>query len=272
MKNSNQVKEIVKEKYGQIAKRAGSQCGCGCSCSDIEQAIEKQGLFENYDNIEGYVPETDLGLGCGIPTKYAGIEKGDTVVDLGSGTGNDIFIAREIVGETGYVFGIDMTREMIEKAEMHNKKLGFANVEFKLGEIEELPLEDNTADIIMSNCVLNLVPDKHKAFAEIFRVLKPGGHFCISDIVINGKLPESLKSIAELYTGCIAGAISQDEYLDIIKKSGFENINIHNNSSIKILPELLKNYLSEDKIKEYISSKTKIVSLTVTAYKNELKK
>jgi len=267
MNKSNRIKEIVKEKYGQIAQKSSNQCCCSCNCSDSAQTTENSIMAESYLNIGGYVPEADLGLGCGIPTKYAGIKAGDTVVDLGSGTGNDVFIARQLVGEAGHVIGIDMTSEMIKQAEKHNNKLGFKNVEFKLGEIEKLPLENNSAHVIVSNCVLNLVPDKPKAFAEIFRVLKPGGHFCVSDIVMNGQFPESLIHIAELYVGCVAGAISQNEYIDIIKKSGFDNITIHDESNITLLPEVLENYLPKDEIQVYLDSKTEIKSLTVTAYK-----
>jgi len=267
VKNANQIKEIVKEKYGQIAGQSLNTCGCGCDCKDSTETLESLSLRENYKNIDGYVPESDLGLGCGLPTEYAGIKQGDTVVDLGSGAGNDAFIARAIVGDTGHIIGIDMTQKMINKANWHNKKLGYNNVEFKLGEIEALPLENNNVDVIVSNCVLNLVPDKNKAFAEIYRVLKPGGHFCVSDIVVNGNLPEKLQKKAEMYVGCVAGAVSQNEYLNIIKKTGFDNITIHSAKKVQLSAEILEKYLTSDEVEAYLSSNIGIISITVTAYK-----
>ena len=170
--------------------------------------------------------EADLGLGCGLPTEYAGIEKGNVVIDLGSGAGNDVFVARALVGDEGKVIGIDFTNEMLIKANTNLQKLGFKNIEFKLGEIESMPLDDNFADVVVSNCVLNLVPDKQKAFNEINRILKPGAHFCVSDIVLKGQLPSELKKSAEMYAGCVAGAVQQELYLDIIKHAGFSNVEV----------------------------------------------
>jgi ubiquinone/menaquinone biosynthesis C-methylase UbiE len=160
-----------------------------------------------------------------------------------------------------------MTKEMIDKANRNNEKLGFTNVEFKLGEIEQLPIEQNVIDVVLSNCVLNLVPDKKAAFSEIYRVLKPGAHFCISDIVLIGDLPNGLKESAEMYAGCVSGALQQEDYLQIIEKTGFENIEIKSSKEIMLPDELLKNYLSAEEISEFRESKTGIFSITVVGYK-----
>ena len=213
------LKLIVKEKYGEIAKQPGQQSSCcgtsGC-CGD--NAISMIG--DEYSNLEGHFSDADLGLGCGIPTQFAEIKKGDHVLDLGSGAGNDCFVARAIVGETGKVTGLDFTDAMIDKANENNRKLDYKNVEFVKGDIEDMPFPDDSFDVIVSNCVLNLVPDKNKAFAQIMRVLKPGGHFCVSDVVIKGYLPDKLRKNAEMYAGCVSGAIEMTVYLEIIKKSG----------------------------------------------------
>ena len=189
--NAENLKEIVKEKYGSIAdqsreQNASSCCGASCGCDTLDASI----MAEDYSKLKGYVPDADLGLGCGLPTEFALIKEGDTVVDLGSGAGNDAFVARSIAGANGKVIGIDMTEKMISKARTNAEKLGFNNVEFRLGDIEDMPLSDAIADVVVSNCVLNLVPDKVKAFAEVFRVLKPGGHFSVSDIVLEGDFPK----------------------------------------------------------------------------------
>ncbi len=266
MQNSNEVKEIVKEKYGNIAKNSQHGCGCGCG-SKNNKIVGYTIMMDNYDNLEGYVADADLGLGCGLPTEYAGIKEGDIVVDLGSGAGNDVFIARAIAGDKGKVIGIDMTEEMIENANRNNQKLGYKNVEFKLGDIENIPLETAIADVVVSNCVLNLVPDKQKAFAEIFRILKPGGHFCVSDIVIKGELPSALKKSAEMYAGCVAGAVQQEHYLEIIANSGFKNTEIKKTKVIDIPDEILKNYLGNIELQEYRNNSVGIFSITVTASK-----
>ena len=208
-----------------------------------------------------------LGLGCGLPTEFAGIKKGDTVVDLGSGAGNDVFVARAIVGDVGKVIGLDFTDEMVNKAVKNKEKLGFQNVEFKLGEIEQMPIENETADVVISNCVLNLVPDKEKAFSEIYRILKPGAHFCVSDIVIKGELHPELKKSAEMYAGCVAGALQLDDYINIIKKTGFTEVEIKKTKTIVLPEELLAKYLSTDEIKNYRQKIEGIYSITVVAYK-----
>ena len=265
MQNSNEVKEIVKEKYGQIAKSGSSGCGGGCKSSN--KIVDYTIMKDEYNHLDGYVADADLGLGCGLPTEHAGIKEGDTVVDLGSGAGNDVFVARAIVGDKGKVIGIDMTEEMIERAIRNNQKLGYKNVEFKFGDIENMPLENDITDVVVSNCVLNLVPDKQKAFAEIYRILKNGGHFCVSDIVIKGELPANLKKSAEMYAGCVAGAVQQDEYLKIIADNGFTDIEIKKTKVIELPDNVLKNYLSEEEINSFRNNQIGIFSITVTAYK-----
>lgn len=263
------VKQTVKEKYAEIALGTEGQGCCGPSsyCCGSSNLINFSMIGDDYKNIEGHVAEADLGLGCGLPTEYAGIKKGDTVVDLGSGAGNDVFIARSIVGEAGKVFGIDMTEEMIDKANGNNNKLGYKNVEFRLGDIEEIPIMDNTVDVVVSNCVLNLVPDKVKAFSEIYRILKSNAHFCISDVVVQGELTDELKKSAELYAGCVSGALQQTEYLKIISDAGFNNIEIKKSKRIEMPEDLLSLYLSEKGIKEYKENLKGIFSLTVVGTK-----
>jgi ubiquinone/menaquinone biosynthesis C-methylase UbiE len=224
-------------------------------------------MAEDYSTMQGYVADADLGLGCGLPTEFALMKEGDTVVDLGSGAGNDAFIARSVVGENGKVIGIDMTEKMIEKARVNAGKMNFKNVEFRLGDIEDIPLKDNLADVVVSNCVLNLVPDKQKAFTEIFRILKKGGHFSVSDIVLAGELPESFKKSAEMYTGCVSGAIEKDDYLNIIRQAGFVNVEIQKEKRITIPGEILKEYLRADEISKYTEAQTGVFSITVFAEK-----
>jgi SAM-dependent methyltransferase len=265
MKTEEEIKESVKEKYGEIAVKSQ---GCGCGCDENAKIVGYTVLQDEYDNQKGYVPEADLKLGCGMPTEYAGIKEGDTVIDLGSGAGNDIFVARALVGENGKAIGIDFTPEMIAKAEKNKSKLGYTNVEFKLGEIEAIPLNENIADVVVSNCVLNLVPNKVKAFSEMNRIIKKGGHFCVSDIVIKGQLPTELQKSAEMYAGCVAGAIQQDEYINLIKAAGFVNVEIKK-TKVTVLPdEVLAPYLTVEKIKEFRSSPFGIFSITVVGYKN----
>lgn len=268
MQNSNEIKQMVKEKYSIIAKQSKTEnetscCGSGCGCATIDYSI----MSDDYTSLEGYIADADLGLGCGLPTEYANIKSGDTVVDLGSGAGNDAFIARNIVGADGRVIGIDMTETMIELARNNAQKLKFENVEFRLGDIENIPLSNNKADVVVSNCVLNLVPDKLKAFSEMYRILKPGGHFNISDIVLEGELPADLVKEAEMYAGCVAGAIQKNDYLAMIRNAGFTNIVINKEKKINVPDEILLNYLSEEQLQSYKESKTGIFSITVYADK-----
>jgi len=269
MQNSEQLKEIVKQKYSEIALQdkgtnQSSCCGSG-GCSTEVYNI----MTDDYSNLEGYSPDADLGLGCGLPTQFAKIRKGDTVIDLGSGAGNDCFVARNETGEDGRVIGIDFTPAMIERARANAQKLGFANVEFRQGDIENIPVSSNIADVIVSNCVLNLVPDKDKVFKEIFRVLKGGGHFSISDVVLIGELPENLCSEAEMYAGCVAGAIQKDDYLDLIQKNGFSSITIQKEKPINIPEDILKNYLNESELINFKNGNTGIFSVTVYAEKSK---
>jgi len=267
---SEQLKELVKEKYSQIAEQSkegneASCCGATCGCSTIDYTV----MADDYSKLEGYVAEADLGLGCGLPTEFALIKNGDTVVDLGSGAGNDAFIARSITGEKGKVIGIDLTDKMIEKARANAQKLNYTNVEFRQGDIENMPLAGNVADVVVSNCVLNLVPNKRRAFAETFRVLKKGGHFSVSDIVLVGDLPEGLQKSAEMYAGCVAGAIQKEEYLEIIKETGFTNITVQKEKRITLPDEILNDYLSGDEINGFKKGTTGIFSVTVYAEKSE---
>ncbi len=266
MESSKKLKEIVKEKYSVVAEQSKEQnetsC-CGTTCCTVDYAV----FAEDYKNLQGYNPDADLGLGCGLPTEFAQIKEGDTVVDLGSGAGNDCFVARAIVGEKGKVIGIDMTEAMVEKARINADKLGFNNVEFRLGEIEKMPMGGNRADVVVSNCVLNLVPDKHKAISETFRILKPGGHFSISDVVLVGGLPDGLKNDAEMYAGCVSGAIQKEEYLNIIKEAGFKNVIIQKERRITLPDDILINYMSVQEIESFKASGTGIFSITVYAEK-----
>ena len=267
MNSNEEIKEMVKQKYAEIALQnqdtnASSCCGSG-GCSTEVYNI----MTDDYDHLEGYNPDADLKLGCGLPTEFAKIEKGNFVVDLGSGAGNDCFVARAETGESGKVVGIDFTPEMIEKARNNADKLGFNNVEFRLGDIENIPLMSNVADVVVSNCVMNLVPNKPKAFAEVQRILKPTGHFSISDIVLVGDLPEKIKSAAEMYAGCVASAIQMDDYLKIIENSGFKNITLQKKKPIIVPDDILKNYLNEEEIQQYKDSTTRIYSITVYAEK-----
>jgi arsenite methyltransferase len=267
MNTNDEIKKVVKEKYGEIAEVNSSCCGPTSCCGTNNKVIDYSIMQDDYTELDGYVAEADLGLGCGLPTEYAGIKEGDTVIDLGSGAGNDVFVAKAIVGDSGKVIGIDMTEQMINKANENNNKLGYKNVEFRLGEIEDMPIQNDTADVVVSNCVLNLVPDKHKAFAEVYRVIKPGGHFCVSDIVIKGELPEGLKKSAEMYAGCVAGAVQQDEYLEIISKTGFDNIEIKKSKVIDLPDDILSEYLTEDGLKAFKENVEGIFSITVVGYK-----
>jgi len=269
MKKDEYIKQVVKEKYGEIAMQQSQEnegC-CGPGCCGTSKVVDYSMFKDSYDHLDGYLPEADMGLGCGLPTEFANIKKGDTVVDLGAGAGNDVFVARAVTGETGKVIGIDMTQEMIDKANENKTKLGFENVEFKLGEIESMPLEDNEADVVVSNCVLNLVPNKNKAFEEIYRILKPGAHFCVSDIVLQGELTDGLKDSAVMYAGCVAGALQKDDYLKAIEDAGFKNIEIKKTKTIELPDELLKEYLSDDQVEEYKSNQVGIFSITVVANK-----
>jgi len=267
MEENEKLKELVRQKYSEIALQdkdtnAASCCGAG-GCSTEVYNI----MTDDYTQVEGYNPDADLGLGCGLPTQFARIKKGDVVIDLGSGAGNDCFIARNETGETGKVIGIDFTPAMIEKARINAEKLGYHNVEFRAGDIEKLPVTSGVADVIVSNCVLNLVPDKDAVIKEIYRVLKPGGHFSISDVVLIGELPQALKKDAEMYAGCVAGAIQKDTYLSLISSNGFLNVEVQKEKPIVIPDDILKNYLNPLEIESFKNGSTGIFSVTVFAAK-----
>ncbi|KIO42678.1 MULTISPECIES: arsenite methyltransferase [Sanguibacteroides] len=265
--DKNKIKEMVRQKYSEIALQdketnQSSCCGSGGCSTEVYRIMS-----EEYNELDGYNPDADLGLGCGLPTRYAKIRKGDTVIDLGSGAGNDCFVARAETGETGKVIGIDFTPAMIAKARKNAETRGFNNVEFREGDIENMPVSDEVADVIVSNCVLNLVPDKRAVFADIYRVLKPGGHFSISDIVLTGNLPEKIKSAAEMYAGCVASAIDKTEYLGYVAEAGFTNVILQKQKPIIVPDDILKRYLSDNEITEYKANPTVIFSITVYAEK-----
>lgn len=267
METQEQLKALVKEKYTEIAMQdketnQSSCCGSGCCSTDVYNI-----MTDDYTAVEGYNPDADLGLGCGLPTQFAKIRQGDVVIDLGSGAGNDAFVARHEVGEAGKVIGIDFTPAMIERARMNAEKLGFHNVEFRQGDIEQMPVSANMADVIVSNCVLNLVPNKDGVMKEIYRVLKPGGHFSISDIVLEGQLPETIRTAAEMYAGCVSGAIQKQVYMELIEQNGFVNVVVQKDKAIVIPDDILSNYLSAEEIAAFKLSGVGIRSITVYAEK-----
>ncbi len=267
MTTEQELKELVKQKYSEIAMQdketnESSCCGSGCCSTEVYNIMS-----DDYTQLEGYNPDADLGLGCGLPTAYAQIKEGDTVIDLGSGAGNDCFVARKLTGDQGRVIGIDFTEAMIEKARVNVEKLGFNNVEFRQGDIEKMPVTANVADVIVSNCVLNLVPNKDNVFKEIYRVLKPGGHFSISDVVLAGELPKQLQAAAEMYAGCVSGAIQREAYLNLIHQNGFKNVTVQQQKAIIIPDDILSHYLDEEAKRQFKQSQMGIYSVTVFAQK-----
>lgn len=267
MKTEDQLKEIVRKKYSEIALQdidtnKSSCCGAGGCSTEVYNIMS-----EDYSTLNGYNADADLGLGCGLPTQFAKIKAGDVVIDLGSGAGNDCFIARHEVGVSGKVIGIDFTEAMIDKARINAEIRNFNNVEFRQGDIDNMPVSDNFADVIVSNCVLNLVPNKYAVFQEIYRVLKPGAHFSISDVVLIGALPDGLRKDAEMYAGCVAGAIQKNVYLELIHNSGFENCIIQKEKPIIIPNDILVNYLNQDEISSFNNGENGIYSITVFAQK-----
>lgn len=266
MNNDTLLKNLVREKYSEIAeqdKLTNETTCCGAGVTGGTYTI----MADSYANLPGYNPDADLGLGCGLPTEFARIQPGDTVLDLGSGAGNDCFVARAETGDSGKVIGVDFTPAMIRKARMNAEKRGFNNVEFRQGDIEDLPVNDQSVDVVVSNCVLNLVPDKAKVFNEIARVLRPGGHFSISDIVLRGELPDTLRNAAEMYAGCVSGAIQMDEYLALAREAGFDNLTVQKQKPILIPDHILLEYLTEEQLRTFAASGTGIFSITVYAEK-----
>lgn len=265
MDKSRELKELVKQKYGEIALQDKETSCCATSCCSTTEVYNI--MSEDYSTLSGYNADADLGLGCGLPTQFARIKTGDTVVDLGSGAGNDCFVAHAETGETGKIIGIDFTPAMLTKARENAAKRGFKNVEFREGDIENMPVGGNSIDVVISNCVLNLLPRKDKIFKEIFRVLKQGGHFCISDIVLEGELPQSLTEAAEMYAGCVSGAIQKDKYLIEIFSAGFHQVKIEKQKAIIIPDEILAKYLDQQALDKYKAEQTGIYSITVTGVK-----
>jgi ubiquinone/menaquinone biosynthesis C-methylase UbiE len=228
--NEKKIKDIVKKRYSKIAEGKDSCCS---TCKPFGKSIIKQAESIGYskNELQSIPEDVIVGLGCGNPTALADLNEGETVLDLGSGAGIDVFLAANKVGENGHVIGVDMTEEMIRKGEKIAKENGYKNVEYRLGEIENLPVDDNSVDVIISNCVINLSPDKLKTYEEGYRVLKPGGRLLISDLVTEGELPDEIKSSFDAWSGCIAGALEKNKYLDAIKKTGFQNVEIISQSS-----------------------------------------
>lgn len=270
--SSEKLKQLVLKKYDQIGRSTSGGIGsdtkecCGDNSSNFN-SIDYEIFSEDYSNLQGYQTDADLGLGCGLPTEYAQIKKGDTVVDLGSGAGNDCFVARQLTGEKGRVIGVDFSPSMIAKARENVQKLGYSNIEFIQGDIENLPITDHTADVVVSNCVLNLVPDKQKAFSETYRILKKGGHFSISDVVIEGELPPEIQKSAEMYAGCVSGAIKLETYLSIVRESGFKNLTLQKKREIVLPDSVLEQLLSPAEIKQLRNSGAGIYSITLYAEK-----
>ncbi|MEZ5070451.1 MAG: arsenite methyltransferase [Bacteroidales bacterium] len=267
MKNEKELKDMVKDRYGRLAEKGGVEKAGSC-CGGTTPANKVYSIMmDDYTGTKGYVAEADLGLGCGLPTEFANIRKGDTVIDLGSGAGNDCFVARHETGSEGKVIGIDFTPAMIRKARSNAEKLGLNNVEFREGDIDDMPVNDQVADVVVSNCVLNLVPDKKKVIGEIYRVLKPGGHFSISDIVLVGDLPEALREDAVMYAGCVAGAIQKEDYLGLIREAGFQSLAIQKEKVVALPEDLLLKYLTREEVQDFHGKSTGIFSITVYAEK-----
>lgn len=245
-----EIKKFVKERYGEMAK-AGVPCCPTCECAPSPSELGRRIGYSDEDLRN--VPEAaNMGLGCGNPVAFATLKEGDIVLDLGSGGGIDVFLAAKRVGRTGKVIGVDMTEEMIKRAESTARKYGYTNTEFRLGEIENLPVEDNSVDVIISNCVINLSINKERVFSEAYRALKPGGKIMISDLVTEGKLPEKIRKSFDAWAGCIAGALEKNEYLDAIRKAGFQRTRIVSESSYDIdISEELKGKITSVKVEAY---------------------
>jgi SAM-dependent methyltransferase len=261
---NEKIKKHVKKRYGEIAKTECSSCSSSCSspsCCSSSSGTPPQyiawKLGYSPDDIESVPEESVLGLGCGNPVAHASLKEGETVLDLGSGGGIDVFLASKKVGAQGKVIGVDMTQEMLDRAEATASKHDYKNVEFRLGEIEALPVEDASVDAVISNCVINLAPDKLKVFKEAYRVLKPTGRIMVSDIVTQGELPEDVRKSFDAWAGCIAGALEKDDYLDQIKQAGFENIKVVSRKPYTIDVSL--------------ELRGKIISIQVEAYKSSQK-
>jgi arsenite methyltransferase len=268
MRTDEETRALVRERYAAIAEASASCCGpASCSCGDEMAPDGLNVIGDAYAGVAGHLAEADLNLGCGVPTRHAALRPGETVLDLGSGAGNDAFIARHEVGPHGRVLGVDMTSAMIEKARGNAAKLGYENVEFREGQIEQMPVEAGSVDVVISNCVLNLVPDKGRAFAEMLRVLRPGGRFCVSDIVATGELPGPVRELAALYVGCVAGAMAEDSYLDLLETTGFQDVRIAEATPIPLSDEALAEYMNPADIAAFRSCGVTLKSVTVLGAK-----
>jgi arsenite methyltransferase len=264
MRTEEETRAMVRERYAAIARGGESCCGpASCGCGEEMAPDGLNVIGDAYSGVAGHLAEADLHLGCGVPTRHAALQPGETVLDLGSGAGNDAFIARHEVGPEGRVLGVDMTAEMIAKARGNAAKLGYANVEFREGQIERLPVESGSVDVVISNCVLNLVPDKGRAFAEMLRVLRPGGRFCVSDIVATGELPAPVREVAALYVGCVAGAMAEGAYLGLLETTGFGDVRIAEGRPIPLSDAALANYMSAADIAAFRASGVALKSVTV---------
>jgi arsenite methyltransferase len=264
MRTEDETRALVRERYAAIASAGESCCApalCGCGPEMAPDGLNTIG--DAYAGVAGRLAEADLNLGCGVPTRHAALAPGETVLDLGSGAGNDAFIARHEVGPEGRVIGVDMTPEMIAKARANAAKLGYGNVAFREGQIERLPVDSGSVDVVISNCVLNLVPDKGRAFAETFRVLRPGGRFCVSDIVATGELPAAVREVAALYVGCVAGAMAETEYLALLETTGFEDVRVAEAKPIPLSDEALADHMSAADIAAFRASGVALKSVTV---------
>jgi SAM-dependent methyltransferase len=268
MKSNDEIRTLVRERYGAIVREGASCCApasCGCGSEMAPDGLNMIG--DAYAGVAGHLAEADFNLGCGVPTRHAALAPGETVLDLGSGAGNDAFIARHEVGPEGRVIGVDMTPEMIDKARTNSAKLGYGNVEFRLGEIERMPIQDGSVDVVISNCVLNLVPDKVGAFAEMFRVLQPGGRFCVSDIVATGALPAPAQDAAGLYVGCVAGAAPEADYLALLGEVGFERVRVVEARPVALPDEALAPHMDVEEIAAFRASGVVLKSVTVLGSK-----
>lgn len=262
----NDLKDKVKEGYSKIANQSKAHneqtiCGIGGTCT-VDYTI----FSEDYSKLDGYCETADLGLGCGVPTSSVKINPGDTVLDLGCGAGNDCFIARNMVGNEGKVIGLDFTPQMLKKAWENNDKLGYKNVEFRFGDIEDMPVMNSIIDVVISNCVINLAPNKSSVFKEMMRVLKPGGIFSISDIVTIGDLSDKLKKISGMYIGCVSGAVNKEVYLKMITDIGFK-ASILKEKEILIPEKVFLEHLSKEEYDDHLKSGVKITSITVVGQK-----
>jgi cyclopropane-fatty-acyl-phospholipid synthase len=264
MRTEDETRTLVRERYGAIARAGASCCGpTACGCGDAMAPDGLNVIGDAYAGVAGRLAEADLNLGCGVPTRHAALRPGETVLDLGSGAGNDAFIARHEVGPEGRVIGVDMTPEMIAKARANAAKLGYDNVAFREGPIERLPVDSASIDAVISNCVLNLVPDKGRAFAEMFRVLRPGGRFCVSDIVATGELPAPVREVAALYVGCVAGAMAEDSYLGLLEATGFRGVRVAEARPIPLSDEALAGTMGAADLAAFRASGATLKSVTV---------